>query len=432
MMKGKEVKRILVVGAVISAVVLGTLGFSRVAKAASYTGIPWLVTLHPDEYDEDADKPATRFAEIRNLGAKYVRTDFDWSWLEPQDDLITKVSLYNKMFDLASQNNLSVYCIVSGHRTPRWAKLLKDKKWNDRISSLIVSGTVTVYEHINYGGASLTFTNESVPDLRKYPLWLRSWNDVISSFKVTGTVYFYEDINYEGARVVFRDLDCPDIRDLKLFCMKFKEFAYDIASRWGDKLDYYQIWNEPNHPLVGIGLSKEDACKVLQAGIDGVKAADPTALTVLNVIAATVNPFDPWEAYLDAYAKGTTIDILGVDIYPWYFPPLTEGWTAVDDAFYYAELYNKKGAAVIETGYSTALVTEQRQEAWIQTKLPKLRERVQDPNINRGVPFYFYGWYELVDANSVSINIEHGFGILWDDLTRKCGFDDLQNQIASS
>lgn len=52
--------------------------------------------------------------------------------------------------------------------------------WNDQISSIIVyGGTWVFYEHINFGGATLTLSQGFYPDIRKF----QGWNDVISSWK---------------------------------------------------------------------------------------------------------------------------------------------------------------------------------------------------------------------------------------------------------
>ncbi|KAJ9465499.1 hypothetical protein DIPPA_00712 [Diplonema papillatum] len=74
--------------------------------------------------------------------------------------------------------------------------------WNDRVSSITVSESteVTVYEHITYGGASLTF-DQDVPDLSIF-----GFDNKLSSMKVGTTddmhqaVCFYYHLNYLGAK----------------------------------------------------------------------------------------------------------------------------------------------------------------------------------------------------------------------------------------
>ncbi len=62
-------------------------------------------------------------------------------------------------------------------------------EWNDRISSIFIPSqtTVVLYEHIDFGGASLTLTGPaSIPDLRAYagPGPGGTWNDAASSMRV--------------------------------------------------------------------------------------------------------------------------------------------------------------------------------------------------------------------------------------------------------
>ncbi|MGZ3721822.1 MAG: peptidase inhibitor family I36 protein, partial [Bdellovibrionales bacterium] len=108
--------------------------------------------------------------------------------------------------------------------------------WNDRISSISVSGNigVTVYQDINYVGQSL-YINQTVADIRSYG---GQWNDFISSFSVDGgwhnpppppsrrgQVCFYENINYSG----------------QSFCMSpGDQNANLVPSGWNDRIS--SIW----------------------------------------------------------------------------------------------------------------------------------------------------------------------------------------------
>ncbi len=64
----------------------------------------------------------------------------------------------------------------------------KGSQWNDQASSVKVptGATVVLFEHINYGGRSLTLTSDA-PDLRAFPGPGKdgTWNDAASSVKVT-------------------------------------------------------------------------------------------------------------------------------------------------------------------------------------------------------------------------------------------------------
>jgi hypothetical protein len=66
---------------------------------------------------------------------------------------------------------------------PLKAYSIKWESWNDNISSLIVptGWTVTLYEHVSYGGRSMKIDGPSVVD----DLPSLGWNDTVSSIRVT-------------------------------------------------------------------------------------------------------------------------------------------------------------------------------------------------------------------------------------------------------
>lgn len=98
--------------------------------------------------------------------------------------------------------------------------------WNDRVSSLKVSGTVTLYEHIDYGGASITFKGD-VPSLVDY-----GWNDRASSLKVTGSVTLYEDENYGGTSITF----ISDVKNLDSKYSEKENFTNFVEEELGGKI----------------------------------------------------------------------------------------------------------------------------------------------------------------------------------------------------
>jgi hypothetical protein len=76
--------------------------------------------------------------------------------------------------------------------------------FNDKASSLGVTGTVTLYGDVNYGNGSITFTDQNVADLTA-----QGWNDRASSLVVDGTVTLYQHVNYDGKKVTFTSNSLP-------------------------------------------------------------------------------------------------------------------------------------------------------------------------------------------------------------------------------
>lgn len=69
---------------------------------------------------------------------------------------------------------------------------------NDWASSLKVQGTVILYEHVDYQGDSISFTDGEIWNLDVF-----GWNDRASSLKVDGTVTLYEYVSYSGNTCAF-------------------------------------------------------------------------------------------------------------------------------------------------------------------------------------------------------------------------------------
>ena len=84
---------------------------------------------------------------------------------------------------------------------------------------------VILYEHINWGGHSMSFQyDKDVPDLTKWKFVgsSTSWNDKISSIKVgsDAKIILYEHTNYRGASITLQGTrsggagDFPDLRKI--------------------------------------------------------------------------------------------------------------------------------------------------------------------------------------------------------------------------
>jgi hypothetical protein len=86
---------------------------------------------------------------------------------------------------------------------------LKDFGWSNKTSSLMVDGSITLFEGIGYAGQNITFTSD-VSDLRP------NWNDRASSLKLTkgSCVTLYEDLGYVGGSITFQypSYQPPDLK----------------------------------------------------------------------------------------------------------------------------------------------------------------------------------------------------------------------------
>lgn len=91
----------------------------------------------------------------------------------------------------------------------------------------------------------------------------------------------------------------------------WQDFAAAMVERYGDRVDAWEIWNEPNHNDFMRGASPGVYAKVLQSAHAGIKAADPTATVVFG---GTQYVDVSWIKKVFA-AGGTTFDVMGVHPY---------------------------------------------------------------------------------------------------------------------
>ncbi len=101
---------------------------------------------------------------------------------------------------------------------------------------------------------------------------------------------------------------------------EFAEFVAAVAGRYGDRIDSWELWNEPDNPAYWTGTTAEFAA-LLAAGAAAVRAADPGAAVVLGGIAWNVEFLAELFAAHDAAAA---VDVVNVHSYAetWSNDPL--------------------------------------------------------------------------------------------------------------
>src|SRR6185503_7811457 len=106
--------------------------------------------------------------------------------------------------------------------------------------------------------------------------------------------------------------------DPTAFFAELEAYAAAVATRVGDRVVYYQLWNEPNHFIDWVDAA--DDSKLFVALHDGIAAGDSEATTLINVIADGFDsPNCPsWKCSVEDYlaAADSSVDIIGLDRYP--------------------------------------------------------------------------------------------------------------------
>lgn len=234
-------------------------------------------------------------------------------------------------------------------------------------------------------------------------------------------------------------LDRDDLADA------FGRYAERVAAVVGDRVTMYQLWNEPNHVIDVPDHDTDIRLFVVgRAGIErGRQAIGATQpfVTAINVLVDGHDaPFGPsWQNdvryYLEHGARDA-IDVIAIDHYPstWSFGDW--GGRVLDRLFALGEEQDK-AVAIFEVGYSTPPCTmpahtEAAQARWIREQLPRMRAKLTDPAVTRGVPFSLVNWFKLDDRNtSACLDPEDHFGVVRTDRSKKPAFAALAAEIAA-
>lgn len=92
---------------------------------------------------------------------------------------------------------------------------------------------------------------------------------------------------------------------------EFEEFVRVLASRYGDRIDSWELWNEPDNPAYWSGSAAAYA-ELVRAGARAVRRSDPTALIVLGGIAWNT---DLVQELFDDYDIARDVDVVNVHSY---------------------------------------------------------------------------------------------------------------------
>jgi hypothetical protein len=306
-----------------------------------------------------------------------------------------------------------------------------------------------------------------------------------------------EFLNKTNKRIILSLVKPPDwyysLPSLETQLAEWSEFCEKIAKIFGDKVDYYLLFNEENHPahtrITGFKLNEilENITQIInrkiiidadiiinnikipaillaplffERGSITLKEHDDLANIIVNVFTDSYVGIG-WQKIVEYWCMMAKdhIDILGIDHYPgtWNIPfPID--WKPVLDIL---SMINDPGnpcygkiAALMETGYSTMkyeniirnnmnplyFSDESQQEDFINYRLEAFRTLLNINNYFNSYQMKIACWYTLLDGNYSKIENyliprEHFFGILkhdWveNDWIKKMGYDDLKIKIS--
>lgn len=184
----------------------------------------------------------------------------------------------------------------------------------------------------------------------------------------------------------------------------FGRFAGDVAARYGDRVDAYEIWNEPNLARFWAVPDPDAYAEVLMAAVPRIRDADPGADIVSAGLAPAENvpglSVDNLEFLARLYEIGALRGVTAVGMHPYSFPELPSGnsdWNAFRQLNEIKRMMDAHGDAdkkiwLTEYGAPTGGengVSERQQADMV---VEALQLTVLDPRLG---PIFMYTMYDL-------------------------------------
>ena len=200
------------------------------------------------------------------------------------------------------------------------------------------------------------------------------------------------------------------------------DYVTQVVTRYKDKVDYWQVWNEPNIEAFNpSGATAAQYAELLKQSYGIIKNIDPTAKVVGGGLAGVGNTDTrPYLRSMLAAGAGDYMDVL--DVHPYKQSTGPEGYMAERLPNIQADLeqYNCDdieiwiGELGWYTGTASDAVTEEKQAAY------SVRSRVMYDNFNRkeGKKGKFF-WYDFQNDGTTQNYSEHNYGMTENNFTPK-------------
>lgn len=200
-------------------------------------------------------------------------------------------------------------------------------------------------------------------------------------------------------------------------------YAEAVAERYGKRIEYYAIENEPNvanmHRLTGwrVGDWSEDRIvTVLKTLEHGIRERDKDCEIVLSVSVAP-----GWTEWIEDVSKEVNFDVIGLQPYPCIiFPDPDNAFNIIPD-IEKAKSFGKE-VMVIETGYHTFERGEEAQAAYI--------ENICIAAMKGGATGVFF--YEYLDNSEEFPEQEKHFGLLKENRETKLAWERYGKAIENA
>lgn len=219
--------------------------------------------------------------------------------------------------------------------------------------------------------------------------------------------------------------------------VEFGEFAEEVATRYGDRVDAYEIWNEPNLARFWPSPDPDAYAELLAESSPKIAAADPGAEIISGGLAPATNVPGYSVAGLDflgrLYELGAHDHLTAVAVHPYSYPERPSGdshWNGFRQLRDYRELMRSHGDGakqiwLTEYGAPTGGEGGVSEQAQAEMIVEALRLTSSEPGLG---PIFLYTMYDLdlgVDDR------ESYFGLLYGPGEPKPAFTAVRDAVAS-
>ena len=200
------------------------------------------------------------------------------------------------------------------------------------------------------------------------------------------------------------------------------DYVEQVVTRYRDKVDYWQVWNEPNIEVFNpSGATAAQYAELLKQSYGVIKNLDPTAKVVGGGLAGVGHTDTrPYLREMLKAGAGNYMDVL--DVHPYKQSTDPENYMAERLPYIQADLeqYNCGdieiwvGEIGWYTGTASDAITEEKQAAY------SVRSRVLYDNFNRseGKKGKFF-WYDFQNDGTTQSYSEHNYGMTENNFTPK-------------
>ena len=198
--------------------------------------------------------------------------------------------------------------------------------------------------------------------------------------------------------------------------LAFRDYAVAAAQHFKDRVDYWEVWNEPNMA----GIDADDYASLLKTVYGAVKAVDSHDTIITGGLAATPQTGGGYIGAVDylkgIYAAGGKGHFDAVGFHPYTFPLLPEnsapwnGWSIMEDGIRPTMVANGDGSKQV-------WMTELGAPTWGSAKpvSPDVQAAILKQSVEFASAVSWGGpilWYSYQDRGGAGWDIENWFGLI--------------------